>query len=147
VLLAPKHVTVNKNPNTDWAFVKPSVELVLSQFFATDMPPVRPEALELSEGAAASKTPTADPETIDKDAQIAALIDERVRPFVQQDGGDITYIGFDEASGTVRVRLSGSCVGCPKSQVTLKLGIERMIKHYVEGVNIVVNEGDVTQAS
>ena len=146
VLLGQNHVTVNKNPATDWAFVKPSVELVLSQFFATDMPPVRPDALEKTAAAQAAAAQAAPPPA-DDDAQIAALIDERVRPFVQQDGGDVEYLGFDEATGTVRVRLSGSCEGCPKSQVTLKLGIERMIKHYVPSVKTVINEGDTRSPS
>jgi Fe-S cluster biogenesis protein NfuA len=135
---------VNKIPALDWGFLKPSVELVLSQFFETDMSPVRPEALEKTAEAAASSVKSRQ-ETEDKDSLIAALIDERVRPFVQQDGGEITYLGFNEDTVTVRVRLSGSCQGCPKSQVTLKLGIERMIKHYVSGVKEVVNEGDVSQ--
>ena len=61
-----------------------------------------------------------------------------MRPFVQDDGGDIKLIGFDESSGIVSVEMKGSCAGCPSSNVTLKNGIENMLKHYVPGVKEVV---------
>lgn len=61
-----------------------------------------------------------------------------MRPFVQDDGGDITLISFDETSGLVSVELKGSCAGCPSSSVTLKNGIENMLKHYVPEVTEVV---------
>ena len=68
---------------------------------------------------------------------IKEIIETRVRPFVQEDGGDITYLDFNEDSGLVRVEMKGSCAGCPSSAVTLKNGIEGMLKHYVEEVTSV----------
>jgi Fe-S cluster biogenesis protein NfuA len=62
---------------------------------------------------------------------IKEIIETRVRPFVQEDGGDITYLSFDEENGVVLVEMKGSCAGCPSSSVTLKNGIEGMLKHYV----------------
>jgi NFU1 iron-sulfur cluster scaffold homolog, mitochondrial len=50
---------------------------------------------------------------------------------VQEDGGDITFLDFDEDSGTVTLQMKGACAGCPSSAVTLKNGIENMLKHYV----------------
>jgi Fe-S cluster biogenesis protein NfuA len=75
-----------------------------------------------------------DPEVI---AQIKELIETRVRPAVAQDGGDIIYKGFDGSSGIVFLHLQGSCAGCPSSTMTLKNGIENMLRHYVPEVNAV----------
>lgn len=65
---------------------------------------------------------------------IKEIITTRVRPFVQDDGGDIKYISFDEKTGIVVVEMKGSCAGCPSSTVTLKNGIQNMLKHYVPEV-------------
>jgi Fe-S cluster biogenesis protein NfuA len=66
-------------------------------------------------------------------AQIRELIDTRVRPAVAQDGGDIVYRGFQK--GTVFLALQGACAGCPSSTMTLKNGIESLLKHYVPEVD------------
>lgn len=67
-------------------------------------------------------------------ASIKELIETRVRPSVQEDGGDIFYAGFDPSRGIVSVRLAGSCVGCPSSSVTLRNGVEKMLMHYIPEV-------------
>lgn len=72
-------------------------------------------------------------------------METRIRPSVQEDGGDIFFVGFDEIQGIVRVKLAGSCVGCPSSSVTLRNGVENMLKHYipeVRGIEEVVNESE-----
>lgn len=134
VLLGPQHVTVTKKKEFDWQVVKPSVELVLSQFFDSGIPIVRPESVV----RVAAEEPVAPVSLEDK---IKALIGERVRPFVEQDGGDIEFVDFDEKSGVVRVRMQGACKGCPKSMITLKMGIERMLKHYIPDVVGVIDIG------
>jgi Fe-S cluster biogenesis protein NfuA len=68
---------------------------------------------------------------------------EAIRPAVQADGGDIFLHDVDEATGVVTVELVGACVSCPASTVTLKAGIERILKDRVDGVTQVVNLGDV----
>lgn len=65
---------------------------------------------------------------------VKEIITTRVRPFVQEDGGDISFVEFDEESGIVVVQMKGACVGCSSSSVTLKNGIENMLKHYVPEV-------------
>ena len=70
---------------------------------------------------------------------IKEILATRVRPFVQEDGGDISLISFDEAEGKVTVQLRGSCAGCPSSAQTLKGGIEKMLMHYVAEVTSVHN--------
>lgn len=61
----------------------------------------------------------------------------KVRPAVQEDGGDIFYKGFDANTGTVNVQLAGSCVGCPSSTITLKNGVEKMLMHYIPEVGYI----------
>lgn len=70
-------------------------------------------------------------------AQIKELLDTRVRPAVAGDGGDIVFRGFDAGSGVVFLHLQGSCAGCPSSTLTLKNGIENMLRHYIPEVNAV----------
>jgi len=67
-------------------------------------------------------------------ATIKELLETKIRPTVQDDGGDIFYEGFDEETGIVKVSLAGSCVGCPSSAVTLRNGVENMLMHYIPEV-------------
>ena len=135
VMLNPQTVTVAKQKEFDWQVLKPSVELVLSQFLDSGIPVVRPGRIETVSPAPAEHTDSSTESTI------RSLIAERVQPFVAQDGGDVDFVSFDEESGVVKVRLHGSCKGCPKSSITLKMGIERMLKHYVAEVVGVIDVG------
>lgn len=67
---------------------------------------------------------------------------EAIRPAIQADGGDIFLRGVDSETGVVQVELVGACVSCPASTVTLKAGIERILKDRIEGVTEVVNVGE-----
>lgn len=77
---------------------------------------------------------------LDTDDEVVAMIKElmesRIRPAVQEDGGDIFYVGFEPETGIVSVRLAGSCSGCPSSSVTLKNGVENMLMHYIPEVRV-----------
>ena len=75
------------------------------------------------------------------DEKVHATI-EAIRPAIQADGGDIFLRGVDVDTGVVQVELVGACVSCPASTVTLKAGIERILKDRVEGVTEVVNVGE-----
>ncbi len=66
---------------------------------------------------------------------------KEIRPSLQADGGDIELIGVDEATGVVSVKLVGACAGCPMSQMTLQMGVERILKERVPGVTSVENVG------
>ncbi|XP_022678628.1 nifU-like protein 4, mitochondrial, partial [Setaria italica] len=83
---------------------------------------------------------------IQDDSEIVAMIKElletRIRPAVQDDGGDIEYRGFDPETGIVKLKMQGACSGCPSSSVTLKSGIENMLMHYVPEVKGVEQEFD-----
>ena len=72
---------------------------------------------------------------------IKELLDMRIRPSVQEDGGDIKFHNFEDESGVVTLEMQGSCSGCPSSSVTLKAGIENMLMHYIPEVKEVINVG------
>lgn len=78
--------------------------------------------------------------------KIQAVI-EAIRPAVQADNGDIFLRGVDADTGVVQVELVGACVSCPASTVTLKAGVERILKDRVEGVTEVVNVGETSVES
>jgi Fe-S cluster biogenesis protein NfuA len=126
-------VSVTAAPSVEWRDLKPQVLSVLLDHFASGAPLFKP-------GSAANiAVPAAeigdDPEDADIVAQIKELIETRVRPAVANDGGDIVYRGFQK--GTVYLALHGACSGCPSSTMTLKQGIESLLKHYVPEVETV----------
>ncbi len=143
VLLGSNYVTVTKKSEFDWEVMKPSIELVISQIMEAKIPIIKSNMLKKDESCSSSTSTSSSPESVD--ARIQELIRDRVQPFVQQDGGDIEYVSFDAETGAVQVRMHGACKGCPKSMITLKMGIERMLKHYVPEVVGVVDIGSTEE--
>ena len=119
-------VSVSKSDDSDWQLLKPVILGVIMEHFVAGDPLLLDDAAETVEDVADDG---ADAEIV---AQIKELLDTRVRPAVAQDGGDITYQGFQ--NGIVMLQLQGSCQGCPSSTMTLKMGIENMLKHYIPEV-------------
>ncbi|XP_953254.1 uncharacterized protein TA10900 [Theileria annulata] len=78
-------------------------------------------------------------EEIETVESIKLLIDKRIRPVIQQDGGDVFFVSYDPSTGYVYVRLSGACVGCIQSDITLKHMIQGMLCHYLEEITAVYN--------
>ncbi|HWA91534.1 MAG TPA: NifU family protein [Rhizomicrobium sp.] len=115
----------------DWKQIKAPILGAIMDHFTRGLPVIEGASEETDDSAQYGE---ADPEIV---AQIKELIDTRVRPAVAQDGGDIIYKGFDGGSGIVFLHLQGSCAGCPSSTMTLKNGIENMLRHYVPEVNAV----------
>ncbi len=126
-------VSVTAAPGVEWRQLKPQVIEVLLDHFSSDAPLFKPA----SAGGIAVAPETFDDDPADADvvAQIRELIETRVRPAVATDGGDIVYRGF--RGGTVFLALQGACSGCPSSTMTLKNGIESLLKHYVPEVETV----------
>lgn len=127
-------ISVTAAPGVEWRQLKPEILGVLLDHFSSGAP--------LFNAASAAGIPVPADEEISDDpadaeivAQIRELIETRVRPAVAQDGGDIIYRGFQ--NGTVFLRLQGACSGCPSSTMTLKNGIEGLLKHYVPEVETV----------
>jgi Fe-S cluster biogenesis protein NfuA len=127
-------VSVTAGPGVEWRQLKPQVLGVLLDHFASGAPLFNPgSASDIQiEG---SQDFGDDPADADIVTQIRELIDTRVRPAVANDGGDIVYRGF--RGGTVYLAMQGACSGCPSSTMTLKSGIESLLKHYVPEVDSV----------
>lgn len=127
-------VSVTAAPGVDWRFLKPEVLTVLLDHFSSGAPLFSPGS-----AGGISVPPAEMMEDREEDqeivVQIRELIDTRVRPAVAQDGGDIVYRGFRD--GTVYLALQGACAGCPSSTMTLKNGIESLLRHYVPEVETV----------
>lgn len=127
-------ISVTAAPSVEWKELKPQVLTVLLDHFSSGAPLFR-----AASAGGISVAPDAgfedDPADADLIAEIKELIETRVRPAVAQDGGDIVYRGFK--GGTVYLALHGACSGCPSSTMTLKQGIESLLKHYVPEVQSV----------
>ena len=119
-------VTVTKADATEWDHVKPAILGAIMEHFQSGQPIMAGEA-QASSGHATHEGP--DGEIV---VQIKELLDTRVRPAVAQDGGDITFHGFDK--GIVYLHMQGACAGCPSSTLTLKMGIENLLRHYIPEV-------------
>lgn len=130
IFYGPDFVTVSKDSETQWSVVKPEVYSILMEFFSSSQPLFRSEEDREAAGPQDTQILDTDSETV---AMIKELLDTRVRPAIQEDGGDIEYRGFSD-EGIVHVKLKGSCRGCDSSTVTLKSGIERMLMHYIPEV-------------
>ena len=127
-------VSVTAAPGVVWLHLKPQVLGVLLDHFASGAPLFRAgSAAEIA--VAPLEEVHDDPADAEIVSQIRELIETRVRPAVAQDGGDIVYRGFN--NGTVYLALQGACSGCPSSAMTLKQGIEGLLKHYVPEVDTV----------
>ena len=130
VFFGSDFVTVTKREG-DWRHLKPAILGAIMEHFTLGEP------LFMGEAGAEQAEPTYEGEEAEIVAQIKELIDTRVRPAVANDGGDIIFKGFDGGSGTVFLHLQGSCAGCPSSTITLKNGIENMLRHYIPEVSAV----------
>ncbi|ATG47861.1 NifU family protein [Celeribacter ethanolicus] len=126
VFFGSDFVTVTKDEATDWDHVKPAILGAIMEHFQSGDP--------VMEGESTAPAGHADHDGPDSEIvqQIKELLDTRVRPAVAQDGGDITFHGFDR--GIVYLHMQGACAGCPSSTLTLKMGIENLLRHYIPEV-------------
>ncbi|XP_044739132.1 NFU1 iron-sulfur cluster scaffold homolog, mitochondrial-like [Chrysoperla carnea] len=135
VFLGPEFITVTKaDDETDWKLLKPEIFAVIMDFFASGQPIL----IDAKPTSSDTQINEDDSEVVQ---MIKELLDTRIRPTVQEDGGDIIYVGFED--GIVKLKLQGSCSNCPSSMVTLKNGIENMMQFYIPevlGVEQVENE-------
>ncbi|MEE6479130.1 hypothetical protein FKM82_012143 [Ascaphus truei] len=128
VFFGPDFITITRDSEeTDWNLIKPDIYATIMDFFSSGLPVVTEEA------------PRSDTAALEDDDEVVAMIkellDSRIRPTVQEDGGDVIFKGFQD--GIVQLKLQGSCTSCPSSIITLKSGIQNMLQFYipeVEGV-------------
>ncbi len=123
VFFGQDFVSVTKSDAMGWDLLKPRILGVIMEHFTTGQPLFR-------DGVIADEAGGAEDDPIS--AQIRELIDTRVRPMVAQDGGDIVFERFED--GIAYLHMRGACSGCPSATMTLKSGIENMLRHYVPEV-------------
>ncbi len=134
VFLGRDFVSVTAQPGADWRGLEVDVLQILLDHFVSGAPLFRPgtaAGIQIDDAAGFDEDP-ADADVVD---QIKELLETRVRPAVAQDGGDIVYRGYRD--GTLYLAMQGACAGCPSSAVTLKRGVENLIRHYVPEVETV----------
>ncbi|XP_053574186.1 NFU1 iron-sulfur cluster scaffold homolog, mitochondrial [Bombina bombina] len=136
VFFGPDFITITKeSEGIDWNLIKPDVYATIMDFFSSGLPVVTADAPR--NDTAASEE---DDEVV---TMIKELLDTRIRPTVQEDGGDVLFRGFQD--GIVQLKLQGSCTNCPSSIITLKSGIQNMLQFYipeVEGVEQVTDDDE-----
>ena len=125
VLLSKNFLSVKKSDNASWSDLKPMVISHLNHYFENNSEPILNEK---KSGIPAN-------ETDDTVKRIIDVLNNKIRPAVARDGGDIKFKSFEK--GVVKVELQGSCSGCPSSLMTLKQGVQNLLKHYVKEVNSV----------
>ena len=128
VFYGPDFISVSKNAG-EWQHLKPAILGAIMEHFMSGAPLLSQTA---SVSADEEFFDPADAETV---VTIKEMLEERVRPAVAGDGGDISFRGFRD--GVVFLTMKGACSGCPSSTATLKNGIENMLKHYVPEVQAV----------
>ena len=125
IFLGQDFLSVNKNENIKWDEIKHIVISLINDFYADGKEFVidenlKEENLDLSE----------------IESKIVKILEEKIRPAVARDGGDIKFKEFKD--GVVKVQLQGSCSGCPSSTMTLKQGVQNLLCHYLPEVKEVV---------
>lgn len=130
IFLGSDFISVTKDEATDWSGIKTEILTTIMEHYVSGQPIMHDGAPTAAE---ANHAINENDDELTK--QIKELIETRVRPAVAQDGGDIIFHSFED--GVVKLELHGSCSGCPSSTITLKNGIENMLKHYVPEVESV----------
>ncbi len=125
VLLSKNFLSVKKSENASWDDLKPMVISHLNHYFENNNDPILNE----------QKSEFSANENDDTVRRIKDVLNSKIRPAVARDGGDIKFKSFE--NGIVKVELQGSCSGCPSSLMTLKQGVQNLLKHYVKEVNSV----------
>ncbi|KAJ8923245.1 hypothetical protein NQ315_001801 [Exocentrus adspersus] len=134
VFLGPDFLTVTKTDDeVDWKVIKPEIFATIMDFFASGLPVLNEATPNLD-----TQINEDDDETVQ---MIKELLDTRIRPTVQEDGGDIIFVGYED--GIVKLKMQGACSSCPSSVVTLKNGVQNMLQFYIPevlGVEQIIEE-------
>ena len=125
IFLGQDYISVNKNESIKWEEIKHIVISLINDFYADGKEFVIDENI---------KEDVSDLSEIE--SKILKILDEKIRPAVAKDGGDIKFKEFKD--GVVKVQLQGSCSGCPSSTMTLKQGVQNLLCHYLPEVKEVV---------
>ncbi len=121
IFLGKDFISINKYDETSWEDIKHIIISLINDFYSSGKEFVIDKNLDES---------SSDLKEVEK--QIVKILDQKIRPAVAKDGGDIKFKEFKD--GVVRVQLQGSCSGCPSSTLTLKQGVQNLLKHYIKEV-------------
>lgn len=136
VFIMANFITLTKTAETDWMDIIPTVKAFLKEYLEESRPIINEDEIVVK--AAASNEVSADDSDVVK--RIKELLENYVKPAVEMDGGAIQFKDYNE--GVVKLMLQGSCSGCPSSMITLKAGIEGMMKRMIPEVREVVAEAE-----
>jgi NFU1 iron-sulfur cluster scaffold homolog, mitochondrial len=137
VFVASNFVTITRMPEADWEDVKPSIRQFLKEYLEDGKTVINEDQILQVEKAGNNIVLSDD---VDVVKRIKELLENYVKPAVEMDGGAIQFKNFDD--GVVTLMLQGSCSGCPSSMITLKAGIEQMMKRMIPEVTEVVAEAE-----
>ena len=136
VFIASNFVTLTKTPETEWTEVIPTIRQFLKTYLEEGKEVIIEELVPQKQNE--SNVISGDDTDVVK--RIKEMLENYVKPAVEMDGGAISFIGYDD--GVVKLALQGSCSGCPSSMITLKSGIEGMMKRMIPEVKEVIAEND-----
>src|SRR5215217_5156531 len=137
VFIASNFVTLTKTPETDWADVIPAIRQFLKEYLEEGKSVVNEEELANVVPQSSNEVAADDDDVVKR---VKELLENYVKPAVEMDGGAIQFKSYD--NGVVNLMLQGSCSGCPSSMITLKAGIEGMMKRMIPEVKEVVAEAE-----
>ena len=132
VFISNNFVTITKKPDYEWYEISPELKEVIKKFINSGRPVVSESLWKKGEPTEAAPSP----DESEAETKIKELLDKYVKPAVEGDGGHIAFRSFE--NGIVNLSLQGSCSGCPSSSITLKSGIEGLLKRMVPEVKEVV---------
>ena len=124
ILISEKFISVKKDDKINWDTLRPSIISAINDYLEKNKTPIL-----------LKKENEIEKKSVEEDkivTEIKKVLDSKIRPAVSKDGGDIKFISFEK--GTVKVELQGSCSGCPSSIMTLKNGVQNLLRHYVKEV-------------
>ena len=127
VLLSKNFLSVKKTEDVSWNDLKPMVISHLNDYFEKNKEPILKDT---------TKSDTVQVENDETIKKIIDVLDNKIRPAVARDGGDIKFKEYKD--GVVKVQLQGSCSGCPSSTMTLKQGVQNLLCHYLPEVKEVI---------
>ncbi len=137
VFIASNFVTLTKTPDTDWDDVIPSIRQFLKEYLEEGKAVINEEELAAVKQESSNEVDADDDDVVKR---VKELLENYVKPAVEMDGGAIQFKSYND--GVVNLMLQGSCSGCPSSMITLKAGIEGMMKRMIPEVKEVVAEAE-----
>ncbi|MEZ2441626.1 Fe-S cluster biogenesis protein NfuA [Chitinophaga sp. W3I9] len=137
VFIMANFITLTKTSETDWNDIIPTVKAFLKEYLEDSRPVINEDEVIITKSTASNEVSADDTDVVKR---IKELLENYVKPAVEMDGGAIQFKDYE--NGTVTLMLQGSCSGCPSSMITLKAGIEGMMKRMIPEVKEVVAEAE-----